>query len=134
MNENATPDPKINIEEITPGVFIIEFAEIEKDTARNVMQAEYFEKHVTQAFQKYPDKKIHFLVDTTPVKESRLMSKEARQIYLRLYADSHVGKVAFIGLGVWLRQMIRVFTQVAGRWDTSRVFKSKEEALTWLKH
>ena len=61
------------------------------------------------------------------------VGSEAREVYLNLYRQPQVNKVAFIGMGTWLRTMTSLFTAVTGRWGKSRWFNDdqEEEARLW---
>lgn len=126
-------DPHMTVEQLEPGIWVATFFEIKKNPEHNVLQATYFGQRMDEIFLANPNRRIHFLIDATPVDRARFVSKDAREILLRLYGMPQVGKVAFIGLNAWLSAMVRIFTQITNRWDISRVFKSREEAIAWLE-
>ncbi|MBN2379303.1 STAS/SEC14 domain-containing protein [candidate division WOR-3 bacterium] len=65
--------------------------------------------------------------------DASFMTKELRNSYKELMNQMDSDKGAIIGASPALRMIAKIALAVSGRSDTTKFFKTKEEALCWLK-
>ena len=79
------------------------------------------------------DKSLKLLLDdSTRVSASR-MDKETRKIFMGAGDALGVDRVAVFGADPMTRMMSKIIFTIAGKIDSTKYFKTEEEALRWLK-
>lgn len=73
--------------------------------------------------------KVSCLIDFS---KSGEISAEAKKIFINLAKDGKIGKVAVIGLSFFTRAAAWIFIRTLSKKEIS-IFKTEEDALTWLK-
>jgi len=86
-------------------------------------------KELGQEFSDMVGKKLHMLVD---LNKAGIPSTGARRVFQKELKDERYRKVAFWGLHPVAR-VIASFVMGVSRKKDMRFFKSREEALVWLK-
>ena len=84
---------------------------------------------VTNKLQNMVEGKLNVLID---LNKAGTPSSEARKIGQEAFEDEKIGKIALFGLHPVAR-VIASFVMGVSRKKDMRFFKSKEEALAWLK-
>lgn len=65
--------------------------------------------------------------------DTSIMTKEMRNSYKELLNEMNADKSAIFGASPALRMIARIAIAVTGKSDITQFFKTKEEALAWLK-
>jgi len=110
-------------------VFLIE----EREKAENTRIAEIVKEEVLEVFKNNSRKKYNFLVDLLPLGQGGYFTNEARKIYIELGSHYQVKKVAVLGGSVYTKTAVIFILSVSGRGGFTRWFKTKKEAVSWLK-
>lgn len=103
---------------------------------RGILEVEDLNELISQ-YKKLLDGKPHrhILVDMTESAkfDASAMTKEMRNSYKELIKVMDTDKSAIFGAAPALRMTAKVALAVTGKSDVTRFFKTKEEALAWLK-
>ncbi len=84
---------------------------------------------IAYKFRKYYRGRIHMLLD---LNKAGKPSAEARKIWAELHNDERTGRVAFYGLTP-VKRIIASFIVRFSQNEPIKVFRTKEEALKWIK-
>ncbi len=133
MQERDRVDDSIILEEITPTTMALRFLRLEQDPIQSALQAQKFEKMISDLYAQIPGKIIDYLIDGSHVSNSTSISPKARRFYKRVYGMPQTGRIAYVGLGKWLKFMTAIFSHVVSRKSPTQWFNTEEEALKWLQ-
>jgi len=115
------------------GVINLDFLIEERGDEENTRIAEIVKEEVLEIFKKNPKKKYNFLVDLLPLGQGGYFTSKARKIYIELGSHYQVKKVAVLGGSIYTKTAVIFILSVSGRGGTTRWFKSKKEAMAWMK-
>ncbi|MBD3286603.1 hypothetical protein GF338_09735 [candidate division WOR-3 bacterium] len=81
----------------------------------------------------YTDKSPKLLLDDSSRVSAAKMDKETRQIFMGAGEKLGIDKVAVFGADPMTRMMSKIIFTIAGKIDSTKYFKTEDEALKWLK-
>ncbi|OGY37541.1 MAG: hypothetical protein A3E36_04735 [Candidatus Andersenbacteria bacterium RIFCSPHIGHO2_12_FULL_45_11b] len=133
MHKKASVGDSIILEEIQPTIMALRFYKLEKDPVLSAQQAQQFEKMIIELYMSNPGAIFDYIIDGSRVSSSKSISPQARKFYKRVYGMPQTGRIAYVGLGAWLKLMTGIFSHVVNRKSPTQWFQDEAEALAWLE-
>ena len=99
----------------------------------NKRQAGLVQSKVVEIVNQDPDKKHDLLLDIINLGGLNYISSEAREIYGDMAKLPQLGKAAVVGNNTFLEVVINLLMKTAGKDESFKWCKSRDEALEWLK-
>lgn len=114
------------------GIVNLVYFKEERDPKANTRIAQLVEEDILNIFKKNPKKKFCCFINLLPVPKGGYFTNEARRIYINLGSHYQVNKVAVAGGSVFTKTAAIFILSVSGKGGTTRWFKTKKEAISWL--
>jgi len=116
------------------GILYFEITGNVDDVAANVRQAELSTQCLKEALGKNPDQKFKCLVDLSAIsKTAHYPSPQARQIFAETIDHKQLIKIAVIVPRILVQAVMNFILYAVNKKRKVKLFKTKKEALDWLK-
>lgn len=113
-------------------IITLEFLEAELETQNSIRQAELVVEGLTRLLKEAPDKNYKLLIDITIIRVFTHMPARAKDIYSTALIFKRMSKTAVISSTLFMKILTSAISFTSGKYETTKSFNSKEEALDWL--
>lgn len=113
-------------------IITLEFLEAELETQNSIRQAELVVEGLTRLLKGAPDKNYKLLIDITIIRVFTHMPVRTKQIYSTALIFKRMAKTAVISSTLFMKILTSAISFTSGKYETTKSFNSKEEALDWL--
>lgn len=113
-------------------IITLEFLEAELETKNSIRQAELVVQGLTKLLEKAPDKNYSLLIDITIIRIFTQMPARTKEIYSQSLIFKRMAKIAVVSSSLFMKILTSAITFTSGKYETTKSFNSREEALDWL--
>lgn len=96
------------------------------------LEAELVVEGLTRLLKEAPDKNYKLLIDITIIRVFTHMSVRTKEIYSTALIFKRVAKTAVISSTLFMKILTSAISFTSGKYESTKSFNSKEEALDWL--
>ena len=113
-------------------IITLEFLEAELETKNSIRQAELVVEGLVKLLEEAPDKNYNLLIDITIIRVFAQMPARTKEIYSKSPIFKRMGKTAVISSSLFMKILTSAISLTSGKYETTKSFNSREEALDWL--